>query len=95
MTACPGLYLIGMPFLRRRKSSLIDGAADDAAEQTQSRRIGPQVGRKVMWFDSVTLSDGQGQGRTRGPASICAASRHWRVGRWCKQIWSICARRLS
>ena len=32
VTACPGLYLIGMPFLRRRKSSLIDGAAGDAAE---------------------------------------------------------------
>jgi putative flavoprotein involved in K+ transport len=26
----PGLYVIGLPFLRRRKSSLIDGAADDA-----------------------------------------------------------------
>ena len=34
VTACPGLYLIGMPFLRRRKSSLIDGAAADAAELT-------------------------------------------------------------
>ena len=34
VTASPGLYLIGMPFLRRRKSSLIDGAADDAAELT-------------------------------------------------------------
>ena len=34
VTACPGLYLIGMPFLRRRKSSLIDGAADDAADLT-------------------------------------------------------------
>ena len=34
VTARPGLYLIGMPFLRRRKSSLIDGAADDAAELT-------------------------------------------------------------
>ena len=34
VTAGPGLYLIGMPFLRRRKSSLIDGAADDAAELT-------------------------------------------------------------
>jgi putative flavoprotein involved in K+ transport len=32
--AWPGLYLIGMPFLRRRKSSLIDGAAGDAAELT-------------------------------------------------------------
>jgi putative flavoprotein involved in K+ transport len=28
----PGMYLMGMPFLRRRKSSLIDGAADDARE---------------------------------------------------------------
>jgi putative flavoprotein involved in K+ transport len=35
VTACPGLYLIGMPFLRRRKSSLIDGAAADAAELTR------------------------------------------------------------
>lgn len=26
----PGVYLLGMPFLRRRKSSLIDGAGDDA-----------------------------------------------------------------
>jgi len=28
----PGLYLVGMPFLRRRKSSFIDGAGDDARE---------------------------------------------------------------
>lgn len=28
----PGLYLMGMQFLRRRKSSLIDGAGDDARE---------------------------------------------------------------
>jgi putative flavoprotein involved in K+ transport len=28
----PGMYLMGMPFLRRRKSSLIDGAADDARD---------------------------------------------------------------
>ena len=34
VTAAPGLYLIGMPFLRRRKSSLIDGAGPDAAELT-------------------------------------------------------------
>ncbi len=31
----PGLYLLGMPFLRRRKSSLIDGAADDARDLSQ------------------------------------------------------------
>jgi putative flavoprotein involved in K+ transport len=34
VTAWPGLYLIGMPFLRRRKSSLIDGAASDARDLT-------------------------------------------------------------
>jgi len=28
----PGMYLLGIPFLRRRKSSLIDGAAADAEE---------------------------------------------------------------
>jgi putative flavoprotein involved in K+ transport len=28
----PGLYLIGTPFLRRRKSSFIDGACSDAQD---------------------------------------------------------------
>jgi putative flavoprotein involved in K+ transport len=28
----PGMYLMGMPFLRRRKSVLIDGAGDDARD---------------------------------------------------------------
>ena len=28
----PGMYLMGIPFLRRRKSSLIDGARDDARD---------------------------------------------------------------
>jgi putative flavoprotein involved in K+ transport len=28
----PGLYLMGIQFLRRRKSALIDGAGDDARE---------------------------------------------------------------
>ena len=32
VTAAPGLYLMGLPFLRRRKSTLIDGAAADARE---------------------------------------------------------------
>jgi putative flavoprotein involved in K+ transport len=32
VTASPGLYVIGLPFLRRRKSTLIDGAAPDARE---------------------------------------------------------------
>ncbi|MBA2310436.1 MAG: NAD(P)-binding domain-containing protein [Pseudonocardiales bacterium] len=34
VTRSAGLYLIGMPFLRRRKSSLIDGAGPDAQELT-------------------------------------------------------------
>ena len=28
----PGMYLLGLPFLRRRKSSLITGAGDDAGD---------------------------------------------------------------
>lgn len=32
VTDVPGLYAMGLPFLRRRKSTLIDGAASDATE---------------------------------------------------------------
>ena len=32
ITESPGLYLMGMPFLRRRKSTLIDGVGDDARD---------------------------------------------------------------
>jgi len=32
VTEAPGLYALAMPFLRRRKSTLIDGAADDARD---------------------------------------------------------------
>ena len=35
VTTSPGMYLIGMPFLRRRKSSFIHGAGDDATELTE------------------------------------------------------------
>lgn len=34
VTRVPGLYLMGMPFLRRRKSTLIDGADADARDLT-------------------------------------------------------------
>jgi putative flavoprotein involved in K+ transport len=34
VTPWPGLYVMGMPFLRRRKSTLIDGAAADARDLT-------------------------------------------------------------
>jgi putative flavoprotein involved in K+ transport len=32
VSSAPGMYLMGMQFLRRRKSALIDGAGDDARE---------------------------------------------------------------
>jgi len=32
VSEAPGVYLMGMQFLRRRKSALIDGAADDARD---------------------------------------------------------------
>ncbi len=32
VTGSPGMYLMGMPFLRRRKSTLIDGVGDDARD---------------------------------------------------------------
>jgi putative flavoprotein involved in K+ transport len=32
VVSSPGVYLMGIPFLRRRKSTLIDGAGDDARE---------------------------------------------------------------
>jgi putative flavoprotein involved in K+ transport len=35
----PGVYLMGMPFLRRRKSALIDGAADDARELSAHLKV--------------------------------------------------------
>ncbi|MGE0028247.1 MAG: NAD(P)-binding domain-containing protein [Thermoleophilia bacterium] len=35
VTRVPGLYLMGMPFLRRRKSTLIDGADADARDLTE------------------------------------------------------------
>jgi putative flavoprotein involved in K+ transport len=43
----PGMYLLGLPFLRRRKSSLIDGAAADARDlsdhlvQSLDHRVAP------------------------------------------------------
>ena len=32
VVAAPGMYVMGLPFMRRRKSSFIDGAGDDAAD---------------------------------------------------------------
>jgi putative flavoprotein involved in K+ transport len=35
VSTAPGLYVLGMPFLRRRKSTLIDGVGDDARDVSQ------------------------------------------------------------
>ena len=35
VVATRGMYLMGIPFLRRRKSSLIDGVGDDARELSE------------------------------------------------------------
>jgi putative flavoprotein involved in K+ transport len=32
IAGAPGMYVMGLPFMRRRKSSFIDGAGDDAAD---------------------------------------------------------------
>jgi putative flavoprotein involved in K+ transport len=32
VVAAPGIYLMGTQFMRRRKSTLIDGAGDDARD---------------------------------------------------------------
>jgi putative flavoprotein involved in K+ transport len=32
VVAAPGMYVLGLPFMRRRKSSFIDGVGDDAAD---------------------------------------------------------------
>jgi putative flavoprotein involved in K+ transport len=51
----PGMYLMGMPFLRRRKSSLIDGAGDDARDLSAhlaaylgNRTSAPHPGRQLL-----------------------------------------------
>jgi putative flavoprotein involved in K+ transport len=48
----PGLYVIGLPFLRRRKSSLIDGVGDDARDL--SAHLAAYVREKVV--QQVTLA---------------------------------------
>jgi hypothetical protein len=49
----PGMYVMGLPFMRRRKSSFIDGAGDDAADlvahmslalHSPSKAMGTQTG---------------------------------------------------
>ncbi len=65
--ASPGLYPLGLPFLRRRKSAFIDGAADDAHDlaNTSPRTgaatgapspSGPRPARRERWGRSLALA---------------------------------------
>lgn len=61
----PGLYLMGLPFLRRRKSSLIDGAGADALDLSAHLAAyldGKPVMRRSRWLPPVP-------GRPRGTAA--------------------------
>jgi putative flavoprotein involved in K+ transport len=40
VVAAPGMYVLGLPFMRRRKSSFIDGAGDDAADLAVHLNLG-------------------------------------------------------
>jgi putative flavoprotein involved in K+ transport len=40
VVAAPGMYVLGLPFMRRRKSSFIDGAGDDAADLATHLSLG-------------------------------------------------------
>jgi putative flavoprotein involved in K+ transport len=40
VVSAPGLYVMGLPFMRRRKSSFIDGAGDDAADLAAHLSLG-------------------------------------------------------
>ena len=40
VAAVPGMYVMGLPFMRRRKSSFLDGAADDAADLAAHLTLG-------------------------------------------------------
>ena len=59
----PGMYLIGMPFLRRRKSSFIDGARDDAEDL---------IVELAAYLDRRRAAFGVADQGTREPASASA-----------------------
>jgi putative flavoprotein involved in K+ transport len=56
VTPAPGLYVIGMPFLRRRKSSLIDGVGDDARDL--SAHLADYLGCRPAERDETLALDG-------------------------------------
>ncbi len=51
VTEAPGLYVLGLPFLRRRKSSLIDGAGDDTRDL--SAHLASYLGARSAGVDTA------------------------------------------
>jgi putative flavoprotein involved in K+ transport len=67
----PGLYVMGLPFLRRRKSALIDGAGEDAREL--SAHLGRYLaGRQRAGIDLLMRSTMSGG--TKLTSSVLSAS---------------------
>lgn len=66
----PGLYLMGMPFLRRRKSALIDGAGEDAREL--AAHLAAHLGAQRAAIDAPIRS--MMSGGTRFSSSVVSAS---------------------
>jgi putative flavoprotein involved in K+ transport len=50
VTEAPGLYVMGLPFLRRRKSSLMDGSGDDARDL--SAHLAAHLGIRSVVLDT-------------------------------------------
>jgi putative flavoprotein involved in K+ transport len=67
----PGLYLLGLPFLRRRKSALIDGAGDDARELSAhlAAHLGSRQRAGIDLLMRSTISGG-----TKLTSSVLSAS---------------------
>jgi len=56
VTESPGLYLMGMPFLRRRKSTLIDGVGDDARDVSAHLARFLDTGRRPLQSAASALA---------------------------------------
>ena len=64
----PGMYLLGMPFLRRRKSTLIDGAGDDAEDLSAHLAVVPRRPCRSTRLTPAATRRRRGSRSTRGGA---------------------------
>ena len=67
------MYLMGMPFLRRRKSTLIDGAADDATDL--SDHLAVVLGARPRHPQRSQVSNGSRLAVIRGRRTLCGGAR--------------------